>query len=64
MFLNKHFVYLKNTSQKGKGVLRRVAESFLGWVRFSKFRAGLLQYYMLNLISDLFEVPRYEYTCK
>ena len=43
---------------------RRVAESFSGRVRFSKFRAGLLKYYMLNLISDLFKVPSYEYMCK
>ena len=33
-------------------------------VRFSKFRAGLLKYYMLNLISDLFKVARYGYMCK
>ena len=40
---------------------RRVAESFLGRVRVSKFKAGLLKYYILNLISDLFKVPSYEY---
>ena len=33
---------------------------FFGRVRFSKFRAGLLEYLMLNLISDLFKVPSYE----
>ena len=43
---------------------RRVAESFSGRVRFSKFRAGLPKYYMLNLISNLFKVPSYEYMCK
>ena len=36
---------------------RRVVESFPGWVRFSKFREGLPKYYLLNLISDLFQVP-------
>ena len=43
---------------------RRVAESFSGWMRFSKFRAGLLNYYMLNLISDFFKVSSCEYMCK
>ena len=43
---------------------QRVAESFSGQVRFSKFRAGLLKYYTLNLISDLFKVARYGYMCK
>ena len=43
---------------------RRVAESFSGRVRFSKFRAGVLKYYMLNLISNLFKVPSCEYMCK
>ena len=43
---------------------RRVAESFSGRMRFSKFRAGLRKYYMLNLISDLFKFPSYEYICK
>ena len=42
----------------------RVAESFSGRVRFSKFRTGLLKYHMHNLISDLFKVPSYEYMCK
>ena len=42
---------------------RRVAASFPGRVRFSKFRAGLLKYYVLELISDLFKVPSYEYMC-
>ena len=31
-------------------IMFRVAESFLGWVCFSKFRAGLLKYYMHNLL--------------
>ena len=35
-------------------LVRCVAETFSGWVRFSKFRAGLLKHYMLNLISDIF----------
>ena len=43
---------------------RRIAESFSGWVRFSKLGAGLLKYYMLNLISVLFKVPSCEYMCK
>ena len=43
---------------------RRVAESFSGRVRFSKFRACLLKYYMLNVLLDLFKVPSYEYMCK
>ena len=47
-----------------EGIYRRVAESFSGRVRFSKFRAGLLKYYMLNVILDLFKVPSYEYMCK
>ena len=37
---------------------RRVAESFSGRVRFSKF------YEVLNVILDLFKVPSYEYMCK
>ena len=37
--------------------IRRVAESFSGWVRFSNFRTGLLKYYMLNVILALFKVP-------
>ena len=41
-----------------------VAGPFLGRVRFSKFRTGLLKYYMLNLISDLFKVPSCGYMCK
>ena len=45
-------------------VCRRVAESFSGWLLFSKFMAGLLKYYMLNVILDLFKVPSYEYMCK
>ena len=45
---------------------RCIAESFSGQVRFSKFRAGLLKYYiyMLNDILDLFKVPSFEYMCK
>ena len=31
-----------------EGIYRRVAESFSGRVRFLKFRAGLLKYYMLK----------------
>ena len=31
-------------------IMFRVAESFSGWVCFSKFRAGLLKYYMYNLL--------------
>ena len=42
----------------------RVAESFLRRVCFSKFRKGLLKYYMLNLVSNLFKVLRYKYICK
>ena len=40
---------------------RHVDESFSERVRFSKFRAGLLKYYMVNVIFDLFKVPSYEY---
>ena len=43
---------------------RRVVESFSRRVRFSKFRPGLLKYYMLNLISDFFKIPSCEYMCK
>ena len=41
-------------------IIRHVAETFSGQVRFSKFRAGLLKHYMLNLISDFFIVPSCE----
>ena len=43
---------------------RRVAESFSGRVHLSKFKAGLLKYCMLDLISDLFKAPSFEYMCK
>ena len=49
---------------KTSNIPRRVVESFSGRVCFSKFRAGLLKYYMFNLISDLFKVPSCEYMCK
>ena len=41
--------------------VRCVAEFFLLQVLFSKIRAGLLKYYTLNVILDLFKVPSYEY---
>ena len=50
--------------QQNINTSRCVAQSFSGWVRFSKFRLGLLKYYMLNLISDPFKVPSGEYVCK
>ena len=46
---------LSMLTSQNKTFFRRVDESFSGRLRFSKLRAGLLKYYMLNLISNLFK---------